>query len=397
MKLVEHAEGRTRLLVPPESLTSVPPPTSPVFFNPAASLNRDVSVAITATAGGSTFCDSMAGVGARGVRVAHEVKGVRVTLVDFNRQALQAARRAAELNGVQRKCEFAESETSAYLFSRFGRDRRFDCVDVDPFGTPVRQFQGALSATRDGGILSMTATDTAVLCGVHSDVCRRRYGARPLNNHFHHETAVRILVGAVARVGGSIDIGVSPLAAHSTKHYLRAFVRVTAGASQADRALKGLGYIAWCPACGHTSPSPPEVGACESCGRKTRVTGPLWLGGLTEPPTLRRAARKSVELGLGSAVKVLDSLSGVDDFPPWSYSIERICSSLGVATVPEAEVYRVLTEEGYRAMRTPFEKTGIKTEARFREVVGAVKSVHGRPAPRSTGEAAHLQAHLSSA
>ena len=116
MKLVEHIEGGTRLIVPEMSLMTDPPPTSPVFFNPAASLNRDISVCVAAAAGGETFCDSMAGVGARGVRIANEVDTTeRVTMVDFNTEALGIARKSAELNSVIRKCEFGHSETPSSL------------------------------------------------------------------------------------------------------------------------------------------------------------------------------------------------------------------------------------------------------------------------------------------
>ena len=101
VNLVKHKEGETTLIVPGASLTMDPPPTSPVFYNPAASLNRDVSVAVTAASGAETFCDSMAGVGARGLRAAKEVESIdRVELVDFNPDALAIAKRAALLNGV---------------------------------------------------------------------------------------------------------------------------------------------------------------------------------------------------------------------------------------------------------------------------------------------------------
>jgi tRNA G26 N,N-dimethylase Trm1 len=82
-------------------------------------------------------------------------------------------------------------------------------------------------------------------------------------------------------------------------------------------------------------------------------------------------------LGLVSAAEVLGGLAGVDGFPPWSFSIEKICSSLRVATVPEAEVCRNLKGLGHRYMRTPFEKTGIKTDAEFSEVVRAVNGAVG--------------------
>ena len=375
VKLVEHEEGRTKLIVPAASLEVDPPPTSPVFFNPAAHLNRDVSVAIAAASGGTTFCDSMAGVGARGIRIANEVKRVRhVALVDFNGAALGLARRSAALNGVGRKCEFAASETSSFLFSRYGRERRFDCVDVDPFGTPAGQLHGAVCATSDGGILSLTATDTAVLCGVYPKVARRRYGALPLNNNFNHETAIRLLAGAVGRVAASVDIGTWPVASHSTRHYVRLFLRINTGASNADSALSNMGYVVWCPACGHTRSSRDPLGICGRCGSKAKAAGPLWIGGLTHAPLLREAAKGAAEMGFDSAAGVLRAQLGVDDFPPWSYSIERICSSLKVATVPEERVYRNLQAAGSSAMRTPFEKTGIKTDAEFGEVVEAVRA-----------------------
>jgi len=368
-------EGRTGLFVPAASLAKVPPPTAPVFFNPAASVNRDVTVAITAASGGRTFCDSMAGVGARGVRVANEVDGLRlVTLVDFNRESLKLARRSASLNGVGGKCEFSASETSSFLFSRFGSEERFDYVDADPFGTPARQLQAGVCATSEGGIFSVTATDTAVLCGLYPEVARRRYGASGLNNHFNHETAVRLLTGAIARSAAQLDIGVEPVAAHSTRHYVRVYVRVRVGASKADGALRNLGYVCWCRACGHVVGSVEPTESCVRCGKKVKAGGPLWLGPVTEKRVVGLGAKLADIGGLSAAHAVLSSLVGVDDFPPWSFSIEGICSSLKVATVPEDRVYRHLLKTGRRAMRTPFEKTGVKTDAEYGEVRDAVRA-----------------------
>ncbi len=384
MKTAEYREGATRLVVPAASLKETPPPTSPAFFNPAAALNRDISVAVVAATGGTTFCDSMAGVGARGVRVANEASEVdRVTIVDFNEEALKLARRSASLNGVGRRCEFTRSETSAYLYSRYGRDQRFDYVDVDPFGTPIRQLQAGLCATADGGILSVTATDTAVLCGVYPKVSKRRYGATPLNNSFNHETGIRVLLGAIAREGASIDIGAEPVAAHATRHYLRVFARVTVGALRADRALGRMGFVVWCPSCGHASTSASKESTCEKCSRKAMAAGPLWLGELSDDAVVRESADRAEEMKLSSAARLLRSLRGVGSFPPWSFDIDRVCSGLKLPTVSERAVYDRLGERGFRAVRTPFERTGVKTDAPYDEVVSAVKAagVERRPDP----------------
>ncbi|MDA4119093.1 MAG: hypothetical protein OK436_00720 [Thaumarchaeota archaeon] len=375
MRFVKHVEGRTKLIVPKRSLAEDPPPTSPVFFNPAASLNRDISVAVTSGSGGTTFCDSLAGVGARGLRVAKEVERIeRVAMVDFNSKALRLAQKAAVLNNVKRKCEFSISETCSYLYSRFGRDQKFDYVDVDPFGTPVRQLQAALSATEDDGILSITATDTAVLCGVYPKVSLRRYGAYPLNNNFHHETAVRILIGALARLGGPLDTGIESLVAHSTRHYLRVFVRVKVGASKADSALGQLGYVALCRACGHLSQSPDIQQSCDECGEGVKNAGPLWLGSLVDDRLAVAAEKAAKKAGLNDAADVLISLAGVDGYPPWSYSIDEMCSLLKVPTVSESEVRRRLEGSGFRTFSQPFELTGLKSDADFEEVKNAVRS-----------------------
>ena len=382
MRTVEHLEGTTRLLVPAISLIRDPPPTAPVFFNPAASLNRDVSVALADATGASDFCDSMAGVGARGLRVANVVGRVeKVALVDFFSGSLGLAKEAAKLNGVARKCEFSAAETSSYLFSRFGREEKFDFVDVDPFGSPAGQLQAALGATSDGGVLSVTATDTAVLCGVYPRVSERRKWSVPHNNNFHHETGVRILAGAAARLGAAVDIGTEPIAAHATRHYVRLYLRVLVGAARADRALGSLGGISWCPSCGQVSPSSGGANACGVCGKKAKVAGPLWAGPLTDAKVLGAAEESARARGFARAASTLRSLEGVDSFPPWSFSIEAACSELGVASVPEDRVYAGLERSGHRAMRTPFEKTGVKTDATQGEFLSAVREAAQVSAP----------------
>jgi tRNA (guanine26-N2/guanine27-N2)-dimethyltransferase len=378
LNLVRTEEGRTVLLAPPDSFSPVPP-TVPVFYNPAASINRSVSVAIVEATEGLTFCDALAGIGARGLRVAAEVRRrPSVTLVDINRDSIRLARRNARLNGVRARCEFVPDEANSYLYSRYGKDEKVDYVDVDPFGTPAPYLQAALRATRNGGIASFTATDTAVLCGVHVRVAERRYGGTPVNNHFHHETGVRLLLNAVRREAASLDLGVRPVAVHSTRHYIRVFVRVEVGPSKAEAARESEGYVLWCRSCGRLVEAPVPAGSCEGCRGRLRVAGPLWLGELTETKTLRDAVAASERLELPEAKRVLSSLPGVDGFPPWSFSIEGICSALRVASVSDSTVAELLRSQGYRTLRQPLEKTGLKTDAQYSAVAEAVREAAAR-------------------
>lgn len=378
MKTAQVVEGETKLIVPRVSLERAEPPTTPAFFNPAASTNRDISVAITETDSGSTFCDSLAGVGARGVRIANEVgRRMSVTMVDFNATSLRLARKNALLNGVARRCTFEGTEANSFLYSRFRRDEKFDFVDIDPFGTPAPHLQAGLNAVSDGGLLSFTATDTAVLCGIYPKVSFRRYGAYTLNNSFHHENAVRVLLGWCQRVAGSIDMGIAPVAAHVTKHYVRAYVRAQVGATKADAAMKSEGYVMECTVCGHAWASGEAVANCQRCGMKAKFAGPMWIGKLVDESLAKRASKLAEERGFSSAARTLSALVGVDSFPPYSFSLERVCSFLRVASVSPERVARVLESSGFRSMTQPFEKTGLKSDCSMADIVAAVRAASG--------------------
>jgi len=374
LELVKTTEGRTTLFVPRESLEQEVPPTAPVFFNPAARVNRDVSVALTKAAGGATFCDSLAGVGARGIRVATEASdGIRVTLVDFNAVALKVAEKTARANRVKGRCAFSCEEARTFLHSRYGKGEKFDFVDVDPFGTPAPFLQAMVGAVSDRGVVSATATDTAALCGVYPTVSKRRYSGVSLKSDFHHETGVRILLNAVRREAAILDRGIVPIAAHSTRHYIRVYARVENGAAKADDSARCEGYVSACSKCNDVASSKVAPRSCEKCGGKVRWAGPLWLGALADPPLLKRAEQASKRQGLAEGLKVLAGLDEVDAFPPWGFSIDTICSRLRVATVPETMVKEALRSSGFACGRQPFEKTGLKTTAPYAAVLDAVR------------------------
>jgi tRNA (guanine26-N2/guanine27-N2)-dimethyltransferase len=375
MRYVRTTEGRTKLLVPSVSLERAEPPTTPVFFNPAAAMNRDISAAITGAASGTSFCDALAGVGARGIRVAKEVgREMAVTMVDFNKAALRLARKNALLNSVARRCDIVDAETNSFLHSRFRRDEKFDFVDVDPFGTPVPYLPAAFNAVSDGGVVSITATDTAVLCGVYPRVAQRRYGARTMNNSFHHETAVRVLMGFLRRTAAALDIGISPIAAHVTKHYVRVYLQANVGATRADGGLAFEGYVMACPDCMRHSSTQEYSAVCPSCGRKASCAGPLWTGNLVDESLVRKAAGLCEEERFASAAKTLRSIIGVDNFPPFSFDLAQVCSRLKLPGVSQSRVAEALRERGFRSQAQPFEKSGLKTDAPYQEVESAVKA-----------------------
>ena len=98
-EIIQITEGSTKLFVPKGSMTEKVPPKEPAFFNPRASLSRDLSI-IACSAFWKDykfpkiFFDGLSGLGARGLRIANEISEVEKVIVnDVNPNALEIALR----------------------------------------------------------------------------------------------------------------------------------------------------------------------------------------------------------------------------------------------------------------------------------------------------------------
>jgi tRNA (guanine26-N2/guanine27-N2)-dimethyltransferase len=245
-------EGAVKVLVPKlEAFVKEPweyaPSKAPVFYNPIMELNRDIAVLALQAYQRMVnreicVCEPLAGCGVRGIRFAVEVDGVKKVLInDINEEAVKLAKQNVQLNNLSERVS-VKNEDANLLLSRYAAPRkRFDAIDIDPFGSPVPYLDSAIRALRDGGLLILTATDMAPLCGVHPKACIRKYGGKPLRTEYCHEIAVRLLAGCLATTAAKHDIGVNILFSHSTNHYIRVYAKIKYGATKADESLKKIG------------------------------------------------------------------------------------------------------------------------------------------------------------
>jgi len=146
-------------------------------------------------------------------------------------------KRALELF-VEAGCRLATSQSSVLNFcARSSAGRSWFFVE-----------SVALSMKR-GGILSLTATDTAPLSGTYPKTCIRRYGSRPLRNEFKHEVGIRILVKKVIELGAQHDIAMIPMFAYSHLHYFKLFFMKDRGAKLTNSLIDQFGYVLYCFNC----------------------------------------------------------------------------------------------------------------------------------------------------
>lgn len=73
------------------------------------------------------------------------------------------------------------------MFNNRDHSKRFQVIDLDPYGSPTQFLDLAVQCIEDGGILLVTCTDMAILCGNFPETCYVKYGAIPLKTQAHHE------------------------------------------------------------------------------------------------------------------------------------------------------------------------------------------------------------------
>jgi tRNA (guanine26-N2/guanine27-N2)-dimethyltransferase len=374
-------EGKVKVVTPRLSAyvkkpSDYAPSKAPVFYNPVMELNRDLAVAALRAhqkllGREISVCEPLTGCGLRGVRFAVEVEGVRtVFLNDIKSESAQLARFNAELNKVEDRVEVANEDANLFLSRNAAPRKRFDYIDIDPFGPPVPYMDSALRALRNGGLLALTATDMAPLCGVHARACLRKYGGQPLRTEYCHELAVRLLTGCLTMMAAKHEIGIEVKFSHSIDHYVRTYATVHYGAKRADKSVQQMGYILHCFSCFHretvTGIASPIEHACPSCGAKLSVAGPLWLGRIADRKFCSLMEQEAEGMGLRQQKRILKMLSLVKneaEAPVTYFAVDKICDKLNLPVPAQKKVLDKLREEGFQAVLTHFNSRGFRTDA----------------------------------
>lgn len=396
MKLTRVREGETELLTPDPSAFLVrgkfEPSLAPVFYNPRMEFSRDIAVLALRLYSGMRdkpleVCDPLAGSGARGVRYAKEVSNLALAVVsDLNEDAIPLIRENAKINGVEAKVVVHCKDANLLLNEHAEPGQRFDYVDVDPFGTPSLFVDSAIRATKNGGIIALTATDTAPLCGIYPRACVRKYGGLPLRGEFCHEVGLRLVIGDAVTEALKHDFGTKVLLSYSVDHYFRAYLQIFLGAKKGDESASKMGYILHCPSCGWRSQAAlgaPLPCSCPGCDGPLRRGGPLWLGELGDRDFLS-ALLSSDRSGMGTEKRIgkfLPLLLGELGLPPTYFLIDEICSRMRRDVPPLSMVLERLMELGHSAAPTHFHPKAVKTDAPLHvltRVVEGLRSGQGK-------------------
>lgn len=366
----EIIEGQTKLMVPKKSITDRVPPKEPAFFNPKASLSRDFSIIVYGAflknfEGPKIFLEGLSGIGARGLRVANELKAENIIINDLNPSALELAKYSGELNNLE-NIEFSEDEICRFFSKHSKKGSRGSIVDIDPFGSPAEFFDCGLRATMHGGILSCTATDLQVLNGLFQNACKRKYGGIPIRSEYGNEIAIRLILGCLRMVAGRLGLEIIPLYVESHFHYYRIYVKVHKKPDQEEN----IGYIIHCKNCGNRKIVFEKINLCELCGSQNNIAGKLWIGKIFDKEFVEQMILEIPEVTVNKTCeKDLQKCLAESEMQGIYFTLDEIASKMKASPPKLEDAINKLQNNGFMASPTSFSPTGFRTNANINEII----------------------------
>ncbi len=384
-------EGSAYYYVHTEDNNSVPSKSMKVFYNKKMEINRDVTC-LAVNAYRNLFnqkklviIDCMAASGISSIRMIKECNNIkRIFINDINPAAIDLIRKNIKLNDIKGKSpELVISQKDAnLLFSEIAQNicphlknstERPNIISIDPFGTPNLYVDSAFKAIqRKSGLICITATDTAVLFGVRPKACVRKYMSKPLRIEYCKEIGARILIYFVSRIANINKLGIIPLLTFYSNHFIRIFALTMKNQKKISNYINNYGYILHCNNCGYRSTYQTDIimiqCKCPVCGDngKLNYAGPLWVGEIHDFNFLKEILNLNNESNYSNYKKLEKILSfalNEIEMPISYYNIHKLCQKLKLQQVPNMqEILDLITKQGYKASRTHFDFTSIKTD-----------------------------------
>ncbi len=323
----------------------------PVFYNPFMKVNRDFSTALVKVYRDEIkkpvrLLDGFSASGIAGIRYGLESLREEDEIVfnDKNPKAIELIEKNIELNKIKQKYQIRNQDVKKLLL-----EEKFDIIDIDPFGTPSPFIELAAISSKKNSLVLITSTDTAPLEGTYPLSCFRKYGIKSFRTHFSKELGIRILITAIIRDFAKHEKAFVPIFSLSHRHFFRV-AGIVKSKGEIKNLLNNFGYLSYCEKCGRWY---LDIEKQCKCGKKTKITGPLYLGNLWDENFVEKLEVEETKI-----LNIIKEESKINI--PFYYNTHKIYKG----NVPKVEdIIERLRKEGYVASRTHFDPNGIRTNA----------------------------------
>ncbi|KAF4696099.1 tRNA methyltransferase 1 [Perkinsus olseni] len=364
---------------------------------PPGRAGRALTEELKKTNEGLTVFEAMAASGLRSVRYAKEVKNLKHVVVnDLDEKAADNIKANLKHNCIPET--IAEASHSDCIRHMQHNDLAYDVIDLDPYGSASPFLDGALNSVRNGGLLCVTCTDSAVLCGNHTDVCYYRYGGTAPKAKYCHELALRLMLHAISSAAGRRKRAIVPLLSLSIDFYYRVFVRVIDSPKDCGNLAADTSLLLQCVNCEwhelsplaqpkseknanlkpgtllgqHGGTTPPAT--CPICKGRLVMGGPCWTGPLHDASFVSAMLTESSDSqhksekypGITAWKKVHGLLTAVSmELPgsPLFCTLDGLMSITRAPNCPLQKFKNTLINLGYKVSHFHREPMAVKTDA----------------------------------
>ena len=357
------------------------------FYRPQSQVGRDLAVLAAAVyhqqRGQLRVLDAMTGCGVRPLRYQLEAGADWIWANEGNPELRNLLAKNLAMGMRSRSYRITHQDANQVFFTCYQQRDFYDLVDIDCFGSGAPYLSTALWATRIGGLLYLTSTDTRTTGGHNPDQSVQVYGAYARSHPAAHEQGLRLLIGSVLQQAATRGMHVQPVFSLFNGQVHRVMVRLSMGDSWVPERYGFLGY---CHTCGHYQPlgwrqlgratcrHGAPVGAAKEAEDFMAVTGPMWLGPLHDAAMLSQMMDLAAQWSWHKRVKLLQIMRAEADMPPYYFRLGDI-GRHGQMDIPRRDrLLQALRDRGYRACITHLDAQAIKTDAPIHTCVAISQS-----------------------
>ncbi|MEO1210198.1 MAG: tRNA (guanine-N1)-methyltransferase [Cyanobacteria bacterium J06638_20] len=355
------------------------------FYRPNSQVGRDLAILAAAIhrarRGELRILDAMTGCGVRPLRYQLEAEADWVWANEGNPELRELLAKNLKAGMRSRSYRITHQDANQIFFTCYQQRDFYDLVDIDSFGSGAPYLSTGLWATRIGGLLYLTSTDTRTTGGHNPDYSVQAYGAYARTHPAVHEQGLRLLIGSVLQQAAMRGMSIKPIFALFNGHVHRVMVQLN---MDKQWPAENYGFVGYCHHCGHyqvlswrqlgRAECPTGLKAPYSTSIPLSVSGPMWLGELHDRTMLTEMIDLAETWGWQRRVKLMTIMQAEATLPPYYFTLSEI-GRHGQMDIPKREhLMQVLRDRGFRVSRTHLEAQAIKTDATIADCIAAAKS-----------------------
>lgn len=387
------------------STTILFPSANEVFYNPVQQFNRDLSVlgirawsqdyierstAVRARKKRKieekvqfNVLEALSATGLRAIRYAKEIPNISYVVAnDLSATAVKQIQHNAEHNGTD-KVRANQGDARAVMYG----SKRYNVIDLDPYGSAAPFLDGAVQAVEDGGLLLVTCTDLAVLAGdSHPEKCFSQYGGTTIKqSDFCHEQALRMVIHAIGTSAARYGRCITPLLSLSIDFYVRLFVKVDTSPARVKQLMSSTMLTYQCSGCKtfvnqplgvirdgprpdllkHSNATLTANRSCEECGCVMHIGGPMFGGPLHNHEFIDKilALADSEHIGTAPRIRGMLTVAKEELLTPHHWSVSKMTKVLHCNSPPQEKIISAILNAGYDVSATHTGPRSIKTNA----------------------------------